>query len=252
MSIGALDTDSAALAKRLELQHRLSGFDLNEWIFSRVNPRPNERWLDLGCGRGEQSLLLARIVESVTSIDLSEKSLEALREADPSGRITTIHTDLDKVATFIEGQEFDGVVGSYSLYYANDPVRLFRTIRSVLANNGRLFFCGPAHANNVELRTLSAEATGDRSYLDPTRPSTFMEEEAPTICTSLFGKVERFTFENPVRFTSADDLVDYWTSHNLYREAALPRFRDLAEQHFGQSSEFVNVKRGIGIKAQKG
>ena len=37
MTIGALDKDSGALAKRLELQHRLSTFRLNDWIFQHID-----------------------------------------------------------------------------------------------------------------------------------------------------------------------------------------------------------------------
>ncbi len=250
MSIGALDTDSAALAKRLELQHSLSSFKLNEWIFRRIQAQPGENWLDLGCGRGEQSLFLAQTVKSVTSIDLSQQSLAALREADRSGKIETICAGLDDIGPVLTGRSFDCVVGSYSLYYANDCGKLFETIRDVLVEGGKLFFCGPAHGNNIELRNLTAKASGDLASLEPTRPSQFMETVAPAVCNRLFDEVEFFSFENPIRFASADQLVAYWTSHNLYSEAALGRFSELATEHFAQSSEFVNVKRGIGIKAR--
>ena len=249
MTIGALDTDSVALAKRLELQHRFSGFKLNEWIFEHIAPQPGERWLDLGCGRGEQSLPLANIVRSVVSVDLSEDSLAALRSADDTGRIETIHCGLDDIQSLSRQEDFDGVIGSYSLYYADDPVALFRNIRASLKGGGRLFFCGPAHENNMELRSLAAVATSEGGMLEPTRPSRFMEEWAPVICSSLFDSVEIFRFENWVRFTRADDLVDYWRSHNLYRPDALERFNKLAQRHFDQSPEFVNVKRGVGVFA---
>jgi SAM-dependent methyltransferase len=249
MTIGALDKDSGALAKRLELQHRLSTFRLNDWIFQHIDPKPGERWLDLGCGRGEQSLPLAKIVESVTSVDLSEESLAALRAADDTDRIETVHVGLDDIEKLTTRSGFSGVVGSYSLYYANDPVALFRNISSALNDGGRLFFCGPAYENNIEIRSLSAIATSGSGLLTPTKPSQFMEDTALVICSSLFGSVEVFRFENHVRFTSVRDLVDYWTSHNLFRPDALDRFTALAKEHFERSDQFVNVKRGIGVLA---
>jgi SAM-dependent methyltransferase len=243
LTIGALDTDSAALATRLDLQHRLSSFDLNGWIFEQSKPKAGEHWLDLGCGRGEQSLPLSRMGCAVTAVDLSAESLAILRQADD--RIETIHCGLDEID--LEGRSFDGAVGSYSLYYANDPQRLFDVIARA---STRLFFCGPADDNNLELRCLSAEATGEP--IEPTRPSMFMEDVAPAICRQKFADVSIDRFENPVRFSTPDELVSYWTSHNLFREPVLPRFRDLAEQHFQRAGEFVNTKRGIGILATRG
>lgn len=259
MGIGSLDTDSAALARRLELQHRLSSFSLNDWILDHVEPRPREKWLDLGCGRGEQSLPLADRLGSdgaVTSVDLSEESLAVLtKEARARGtgdRIHVVHSDLDQLRESLPQTMFDAVVGSYSLYYTSNPQQLFETILERLTSRGRLFFCGPSHSNNLELRRISAEARGDDVPLQPTKPSIFMEETAPAICRSLFDEVQTFTFENAVSFQNAEDLTSYWRSHNLFAPKAAERFAQVAEDYFRVNEQFTNTKRGIGVLAIKG
>jgi SAM-dependent methyltransferase len=239
--IGALDTDSAALKERVELQERLSDFDLNEWIFSHTQPKPGEHWLDLGCGRGKQTLALAKLGCTVTSIDVSEQSLEALRkEADSLGlgdRVRTVHASLDELP---ELEPHDGAIGSYSLYYAKDPRALFDAIARALKDDGRLFYCGPSHENNWELRVLVSKATG--KPIEKTKPSWFMES-APV--GSSFDALQRFDFVNPVTFENLDDLLTYWRNHNLYDQAAEDRFAELA------TVPFVNRKRGMGILASK-
>lgn len=257
MSIGALDTNSSALATRLALQHRLSDFNLNAWIFSHIDVRPGQRWLDLGCGRGEQSLPLAEKLGDegrVTSVDLSEDSLaEVRRQAEAKGlvdRIAIVHSDLDRIAETVPMGGYDRAVGSYSLYYATDTDALFGTVARLLADDGQIFFCGPAFDNNLELRQATADASGDESPLRAGRPATFMEEEAPAACRKYFTEVEIFRFDNPVTFDRADDLVAYWRSHNLFREAADDRFCALAEARIGADGAFMNKKRGIGILAK--
>ena len=42
MKIGDFDTDSGALKNRIDLQEKLGSFDLNQWIFDKLNP-----WADM-------------------------------------------------------------------------------------------------------------------------------------------------------------------------------------------------------------
>jgi ubiquinone/menaquinone biosynthesis C-methylase UbiE len=247
MVIGALDTDSAALKTRLEVQERLSSFDLNAWIFSHFPSEAGQQWLDIGCGTGKQTIALAKGDCTVTAVDASQQSLNALLEtAEREGvadRIETIHCDMD---SFVLGGSFDRAIASYSLYYAADPAGLFAKLSRLLRPQGALFFCGPAHANNCELRELIAGVTGDASVLDPTEPSRFMEETAPALAREHFSTIERFTFENYVVFNSPADLIAYWSSHNLHDAAFDEAFSRAAGE---LSMPFVNRKRGIGIRA---
>ena len=256
MTTGQFDTDSAALAQRLELQHRLSSFDLNGWIFDLLEPRPGDRCLDLGCGRGEQTLPLAERVGpdgSIVSVDLSGASLDALvaaaRDRGVAERIRTVRMALDGVATGLDGGPFDRIVSSYALYYVNDPRPLFDKISKLLAPGGRFLFCGPAHENNLEVRRLVVAAGGDKGLLGPTRSSSFMVETGPASCERLFGRVETFRFANPVRFREAEEVVSYWRSHNLYDHRLEEPFRAAVEQAFETAGEFVNVKHGTAVVA---
>lgn len=57
-----------------------------ETVIDLIKPLPNDRVLDVGCGPGTLSILLARRVESVTALDTSEGMLSVLkRRADEEG-----------------------------------------------------------------------------------------------------------------------------------------------------------------------
>lgn len=239
MAVRRIPTQCRVVRPRpLELQDRLSSFDLNKWIFSHFPVEAGQRWLDLGCGRGKQTRPLSESGASVVAVDLSAESLATLHDIP---NVETVHCSLDEIGSHLSGQTFDRAIGSYSLYCANNPTALFETVRRLLTPKGGLFFCGPEHGNNLELRSLVAEVTG--KPITPSRPAEFMEQ-AHAICESLFAKVEVFSFENEVRFETADELVAYWRSHNLFD----PVFEQAFER--AASDGFINRKRGIGIRAR--
>lgn len=233
-------TDSTMLETRLDLNQRFSDFDLNQWIFSRFPPEAGQKWLDLGCGTGKQSIPLSRAGCEVVAVDASAESLAALKAAAPGVR--TVLSDMDEFDAE-SGDRFDRAVASYSIYYAKDHPRLFDKLEKL---TDALFFCGPAHANNIELRQLVADVGG--KPVGPTFASAFMEEVGPELAKQHFGEVDIFTFENDVVFPSADELYAYWSSHGSYDPALDQAFRDAADK---LPMPFVNVKRGIGVLARQ-
>ena len=189
-------------------------------------------------------------------MDLSRESLVAVETLAAargfSARVETLCCNLDALGSSLRGRQFDRIVGSYSLYYSSDAEMLFAAIDSVLACGGRLFFCGPAHDNNLELRRLIAEAIGkEGAVAEKSRPSRFMEDWGPSICRRLFEHVEVERFENPVVFTQAADLIAYWRSHNLFDPSTVDAVEDRMREWFAANISFVNMKRGIGVLAVK-
>jgi hypothetical protein len=79
-----------------------------------------------------------------------------------------------------------------------------------------------------------------------------METDAPAWCEARFAAVERFAFTDEMRFDSADALVGYWSSYNLYDPAIDDAFRTAAAAHFADHDVFVSAKRVVGIRAVKG
>ncbi|WP_135081459.1 class I SAM-dependent methyltransferase [Terasakiella sp. SH-1] len=258
MKIGKLDTHSESLKNRVDLQKKLSSFDLNEWIFQYLSPYAGATCLDLGCGRGNQTLEIAKTIGEnghITSIDLSKESLQALeksaREQETLTRIHTINSELDNIDKYLENKKFDRVVGSYSLYYVRNAEHMFKTIHQHLNDGGRFFYCGPSHENNIELRNIIASVTQDKNVLEPTVASKFMEMESQIIVKSLFKNVELFTFKNEVTFPCIESINTYWKSHNLYNKEFDDKFQRLVAEYFDRNGQFINVKRGIGVLAIK-
>jgi ubiquinone/menaquinone biosynthesis C-methylase UbiE len=127
--------------EKMESHH----LDITEKTLRLMNLRPGERVLDLGCGSGWATRLLARIVGEgpegfgqVVGVDVSD---EMIRHARAASR------DFDNVmyvcgsAQQIPWEEnfFDKVLSVESFYYYADQERALSELFRVMAPQGRLF-----------------------------------------------------------------------------------------------------------------
>jgi len=131
----------AGEGEKMEHHH----LDITEKTLRKMNLRPGERVLDLGCGSGWATRLLARLVASgpdgfgqVIGLDVSDEMVRQARAAS---------ADFDNIlyvwgsATQIPWEEnfFDKVLSVESFYYYPDQDRALAELFRVMAPHGRLF-----------------------------------------------------------------------------------------------------------------
>lgn len=258
MRHGEFDSDTGALEQRILSHEKYGTNDLNEWIFSILQPKEGQSILDLGCGTGKQSIPLAETVGPdgrVVAMDVSKDAVDAVdKRAGELGlddRISTICDSLDNLAARTEGMGFDRIVASYSIYYVEDSERLFRTLAEIMNPGAILFFCGPSSENNGEIIAFHNEVKGEAVGSAGTA-QVFMEGDGARLTRQYLADFQTHQFENPIRFDSADALCAYWSSYNLYDPAIEAEFREAADAHFAGNDTFQTTKRVIGISGRKG
>ncbi|MEP6391784.1 MAG: class I SAM-dependent methyltransferase [Halioglobus sp.] len=172
--------------------------------------------LDIGCGGGSQSVMLADELGEgacVTGVDISQPMLavaEGKAAAPGHGRAAMDFVQADAATYEFVAGKFDLIFSRFGVMFFDDPVSAFTNIRTALQPGGRVVFCcwQPVKANDWTRIPLQAalqhvpapaqadpDAPGPFAFSNPERvhdilqSSSFTDISVEPYSTSLhFGK----------------------------------------------------------------
>lgn len=109
-------------------------------LLKAVGPLRGKRVLDLGCGQGRFTRLLARRGGKVCGIDWSERMINAARQHEAEAPLGIEYRVLDarRIPSIWKAGSFDVVVACMSLMDMPDLRRVLRGVRTILRPGGRL------------------------------------------------------------------------------------------------------------------
>ena len=113
--------------------------------FASAGLAPGMRVLDVGCGSGEVTRLVAEIVGAsgqVVAIDTNPAALEYARKRLPAPNIDFRQSPIDE---FSDAAQFDAVAGRFILMHLKDPVASLRGLASHVRSGGIMCFIEPWH-----------------------------------------------------------------------------------------------------------
>ncbi len=124
--------DGHAYECAMGIWSRLVGQQFLDWL----DPRPRLRWLDVGCGNGDFTELLARHCEAaeILGVDPSEAQLTFARSRQHARSATFLHGDA--MALPFGGGQFDLSVMALVLFFVSDPAKSIFEMRRVTRPGG--------------------------------------------------------------------------------------------------------------------
>jgi ubiquinone/menaquinone biosynthesis C-methylase UbiE len=176
----------AGKGEEMERHH----FDITQKTLARMELRFGERVLDLGCGAGWASRILARMVGGeaggsgrVVGLDIADEMVRRARAAsDEFENLTFVHGSAESIPW--EENFFDKVLSVESFYYYADQDRVLGELYRVLAPRGRLFILINLYKDNPcslrwmdELKVPVPARSADE-YVELLRAHAFEEVEA--------------------------------------------------------------------------
>ncbi len=182
-------------------------------LVEELDPRPGERALDIGCGRGALLSPLATAVGpagTVTGIDISgEMVRRAVADAAAAGLSVDVRVS-DAQAPQLPTASYDVIASSLVLFFLPDPVAALRAGRELLVDGGRIGVStfGPVTeswravdevlAAFLPEQARDARTTGERG---PFASDAGMEQ---MLRDGGFADVRTVTATFPVRFDDAE------------------------------------------------
>ncbi len=117
---------------------------ITKQLMAVAAPQSGERIVDIGCGTGDTTLILAEMVGAeghVLGVDISEGLLtDARRKADAMADINVQFKYADASAYDFAGEEADLVFSRFGVMFFGDPEGAFANIHAALKPAGRLTF----------------------------------------------------------------------------------------------------------------
>src|ERR1700691_2652635 len=167
--------------------------DITEKTIRRMNLRPGERILDLGCGSGWATRLLARMVGEgpqgfgqVVGVDISDEMIRRGRAA--SKEFDNVMFVVGSAAEIpCEEHFFDKVLSVESFYYYPDEERSLAELFRVMAPHGRLFILINLYKDNpyslqwVDKLKVPVHVRSSAEYVELLKKHAFEKVEAQQI-----------------------------------------------------------------------
>lgn len=179
----------AGEGEKMERHH----LDITEKTIRRMNLRPGERVLDLGCGSGWATRILARMVSEgpqgfgqVVGLDVSDEMIRQARAASKEfENVLYVWGSAQQIPW--EENFFDKVLSVESFYYYPDQDRALAELFRVMAPRGRLFILINLYKDNpyslqwVDKLKVPVHVRSAAEYADLLRKHAFESVEIAQI-----------------------------------------------------------------------
>lgn len=162
----------------------------NAWRshISRALPAGKLDVLDVGCGTGEISLLMARMGHNVTGIDISEKMMQqAVSKAREAGLAIDFRPGDAERTGFADGS-FDVVICRFLLWTLPDPQAALHEWHRILKSGGKvLVIDGKWHDDTFGYKLVKMASILNIRMVDGKRTEKRYSEELTRSLTNLNG-----------------------------------------------------------------
>lgn len=214
----------AANLERLDLMLH----DFGDAAIAAAAAQPGERIVDIGCGSGTSTFMLADQVGQsghVLGVDISRQLVELARAATPEGAPAEFQLADAATAPF-PAESFDLLFSRFGVMFFENPVAAFANMRGALKPGGRVaFVCWRSAAENdwVRLPMAAIRDIVQPAPADPDAPGPFAfgnpERLTNILATAGFADIEIAPFDTRLAYGRSDT-----------REAAIDDALDMAFQ----------------------
>jgi ubiquinone/menaquinone biosynthesis C-methylase UbiE len=194
-------------------------------LLDRVGVRPGMSCVDVGCGGGDVTLDLARLVGPtgrVVGIDIDAIKLDLARQEAAAQGIANVefrHTGVDE---WRPAPDFDLEYSRFLLTHLTDPIVAVRTMRQALRPGGVVIledldfaghFCYPDHpafSRYVELYTRTVLRRGGDPFIGPKLPGMLLDNGFERVDMNVVqpsGIAGEVKLLNPVTMENFADAV---------------------------------------------
>lgn len=161
---------------------------ITEPVLELMNVQPADRILDLGCGAGWATRLLARRASQgqVVGVDISDEMIRSAQQSPQNFQnVTYLIGSAEKIPW--KANFFDKALSVESFYYYSDQSRALRELFRVLAPSGKIFILINLYRENpyslrwVQELQVPVHALSESEYVEMLKQHDFSDVQARRI-----------------------------------------------------------------------
>lgn len=188
-----------------------------EELASKLNPARSKKLLDIGCGSGFLSAILADMGFEVYGVDLSEEMIAQAKEFAQNNSLNINFAVMDAEMLTFADESFDYIVSRNVTWNLAEPEKAYKEWLRVLKPGGRLINYDAEYAKNYKVERNQKHA----AHVNCT-------EEQLTTIGKIYENLEVSRFDRPewdvklLRSLGYTCSVDNTISSKIYKDASSP------------------------------
>lgn len=239
-------TDTSMLKTRLLLNEKYQSKDFNQWLQSRLDIKPAEFVLDVGCGTGAQTIPFLKAVGvngRVDALDISRVSVNFLKKLTSGNkRLRLAVGDMKNLKKIIKRsfreEKYNLAHSAYSLYYCSDRGEVLKEMVSHLHPSGRLAIFTPFKPHGmVEIArkfSLIPKQVDECFNFGPEVLEPFFRK--------TFWEIEIHYFQSEVKMNTDVPFLKFYKSTTYYDHKAFPKIKTYVNQQIN-SHGFISFEK---------
>ena len=130
-------------------------YRVGQVAIEQLNPQDGERILEIGCGPGRLTTLIAQKIPNgeVLATDLSQNMIEKAGESMTLSGLTNVQFACINALTMQFGNEFDAIFSNFAVQWVFQPRRLYKKLYKALKPGGRIVITVPAQTADITLNS---------------------------------------------------------------------------------------------------
>ena len=224
-------------------------YEYGEDVVDLLDPQPDERVLDLGCGTGHLTNQIAESGATAVGLDQSAEMIESAREQYPDCEF--IHGD---ARDFAVDEPFDAVFSNAALHWIPEQTAVLESVVEALQPDGRFVAELGGHGNIAAIVSATHAELTARGYETP-MPWYFptVGEYASRLESHGFEVQYATLFDRPTELDGADGLATWLAGFGdslladlsaADQQAVIEGVEDrLREEYFAEGSWTADYRR---------
>jgi ubiquinone/menaquinone biosynthesis C-methylase UbiE len=201
---------------RIETHQRYSerADDYFDWILDRLQPRPGDLVVDVGCGVGSiHPLLCACGVRALLGVDVSKAMVSASQVQASQRGLPVIAIEPDAQALPLPDDAYDCAMANHMLFHVADQRAASRELRRVLRKpHGRVVLTAAAPEHRSRLREIHKRAAEDLGYMPAESVMHRFNLDHLSLVRDVFPAAEGFVREDAFLFPTTEAALRYYAS----------------------------------------